>query len=160
MTIVSYNNVAPPIIEVPVIMAKRFRIAKLTADNGTYNVIAEVQFRPNVGVPINHVGRGDVASASSSAYGLVPANAIDGNPSTEWHSDGSGNGVQWLEITSTIAVSVRSVNLQCVNTSAAAAVLPRKFTLQRYDETIPAWIDIKEFDGPSYTAGESREYVV
>jgi len=65
---------------------------------------------------------GDVASVTASAYGTVntlrpefrPANALDGNPSTAWETEGSTSGPvvgQWWQMTLKQPISADSVAL-------------------------------------------------
>jgi hypothetical protein len=77
--------------------AHRYWRVRVTATMGTYVSILELQMRTSIGG--SNVATGGTASASSTGFGWVAANAFDGSTSEPgWHSNGGLPGTaEWLK---------------------------------------------------------------
>lgn len=136
----------------------RIRLTK-TREGGNYKaLLAEVEFREQVGGP--NVAAGGSATASTYSPGFGPVLAFDGSPSTAWNADQFTLLPQWVAYEFAQPVDVKEVLLQAGDDAARAARAPEDFYVEYSDDGVE-WTIATYFPGePAWGVSESRTFTV
>lgn len=138
--------------------SRHWRIYTTASNSSISQVVAEVQFREEIGGP--NMAVGGVASADSSTVGNGPENAFDGDSSTTWvHT--SPVTPNWIAYEFPSALNIKQIALQATTTSVNAANrMPMDFRVEKSSDGV-TWEVVSSFTGQTgWTLGEIRVFTL
>jgi len=117
--------------------------------------LGEIQFRDGGGT--NRIGSGTPSASSEYPGGYVAANAVDGNPATEWSSFNDGDAGWWqYDFGAGNAYDIQSVVITASTYSADYRFTPSQFILL-YSDDGTTWTDTAAVSAASaWTSGATQ----